>query len=72
MKTPYSFSVLKYIHDVVTGEFVNVGVVLYAPKERFLGAKCTSKYTYITKVFSKVNAPHLKQVVNFLEERLQK
>ena len=28
MKTPYSFSVLRYIHDIVTGEFINVGVVL--------------------------------------------
>jgi hypothetical protein len=29
MKTPYSFSVLRYIHDVVTGEFINVGVALF-------------------------------------------
>ena len=35
MKIPYSFSVLRYIHDVVTGEFANVGVVLFAPGQVF-------------------------------------
>ncbi len=36
MKTPYSFVTLHYVHDVVTGEFANVGVVLYAPEQRLL------------------------------------
>lgn len=27
----YSYTVLRYIHDVMTGEFVNVGVVLFVP-----------------------------------------
>lgn len=26
-RRPYSYSVLRYVHDVVTGEFVNVGIV---------------------------------------------
>ncbi len=30
-RRPYSYSVLRYIHDVVTGEFVNVGLVMIAP-----------------------------------------
>lgn len=30
-RRPYSYSVLRYIHDVVTGEFVNVGLVFLAP-----------------------------------------
>jgi len=31
-KRPYSYAVMRYIHDVVTGEFVNVGLLLYAPR----------------------------------------
>ena len=31
MKTAYSFVVLRYVHDVMIGEFVNIGVTLYAP-----------------------------------------
>lgn len=33
-RRPYSYSVLRYIHDVVTGEFVNVGLVFFAPGQR--------------------------------------
>jgi hypothetical protein len=29
-RRPYSYSVLRYVHDIVTGEFVNVGLVLVA------------------------------------------
>jgi len=27
----YSYSILRYVHDVVTGEFVNIGIVFFAP-----------------------------------------
>lgn len=30
-KRRFSFSVLKYVHDALTGEFVNVGVIAYFP-----------------------------------------
>lgn len=30
-RRPYSYTVLRYVHDIVTGEFVNVGIVLSAP-----------------------------------------
>jgi hypothetical protein len=30
-RRPYSYSVLRYVHDIVTGEFVNVGIVFFAP-----------------------------------------
>ena len=28
----YTYAVLRYVHDVTSGEFVNVGVALYAPQ----------------------------------------
>ena len=71
MKTPYSFSVLRYIHDIVTGEFINVGVVLYAPKVRFLSAICTSRYGRLTKMFSNVNGDHFRQVSRYIQARLE-
>ncbi len=30
-RRPYSYSVLRYVHDIVTGEFINVGIVFLAP-----------------------------------------
>jgi hypothetical protein len=38
MKATYSFVVLQYAHDVVSGEFVNVGVAVYAPEAKYIGA----------------------------------
>src|SRR5262249_23705839 len=35
-KQPYHYVILRYVHDVMTSEFVNVGVVVYAPEERAL------------------------------------
>lgn len=71
MKTPYSFTVLRYIHDIVTGEFVNIGVVLYAPKARFLSAICTSRYGRLSRMFCEVNGEHFKQVVRYIQATLE-
>jgi hypothetical protein len=71
MKIPYSFSVLRYLHDIVTGEFINVGVVLYAPKARFLSAICTSRYGRLSKMFSNVNGDHFRQVSRYIQARLE-
>lgn len=30
-RRPYSYTVLRYVHDPLAGEFINVGVVLFAP-----------------------------------------
>ena len=30
---PYSFTILRYVHDVVAGESLNVGVVVYNSTE---------------------------------------
>ena len=71
MKISYSFSVLRYIHDIVTGEFINVGVVLYASKARFLSAICTPRYGRLSKMFSNVNGDHFRQVSRYIQARLE-
>ena len=42
-KQAYSYTVLRYIHDVVSGEVLNVGVVMHAPAIGFL--KCRTRKT---------------------------
>lgn len=71
MKTPYSFSILRYIHDIVSGEFINVGVVLYAPKARFLSALCTSRYGRLSKMFSGISGDHFRLVSRYIQARLE-
>ncbi len=31
MKTAYTYTLLRYVHDFASGEFANVGVVVEAP-----------------------------------------
>ncbi len=64
----YSFSVLRYIHDGVTGEFVNIGVAVYSGDASFLQAKCTTQYGRITRMFSRIDGEQFKQLVRYIEE----
>ncbi len=71
MKTAYSFSILRYIHDIVTGEFINIGVVLYAPQARYLSAICTSKYTRLKNMFLTVDGAHYRQMMRYIQAKLE-
>jgi len=66
MKTPYTFSVLRYIHDVVSGEFVNVGVALYAPEVRFLSISCVSTYSRPSNFFGGIEGEHFKRMMRHI------
>jgi Protein of unknown function (DUF3037) len=54
MKT-YQYQLLRYTHDLVTGEFVNVGVVVFEPQTGFLKSKMIAKFGRITQFYSEVN-----------------
>ena len=65
---PYSFCVLRYIHDGVTGEFVNIGVALFSADVPYLKSKCTIQYGRITRVFDRIDGDRFKQNVRYIEE----
>ena len=45
----YSYTILRYVHDVMSGEFVNAGVVLHAPSG--LKSKFRTTYGRVASVF---------------------
>ncbi len=51
----YQYQILRYVHDQFTGEFGNLGVVMYAPKNRFLKCKVVSKYARLSSFFGEIN-----------------
>jgi hypothetical protein len=69
MRIPYTFTVLRYVHDVVSGEFVNVGVLVYAPRVTFLRIKCDRHYGRLAAFFGKVDHHHFKRVIAQVESR---
>jgi len=70
MKT-YTYCILRYVHDTTTGEFVNVGVALYAPEARYLSAVCRSTYGRLSKVFPGVNPDHFKSLMRHIQRRFE-
>lgn len=71
MKTTYSNITLRYVHDVVTGEFANIGVVLYAPEQRFLEARFTASYERLNAIFLKIDHQHYRALMRYLANRFE-
>lgn len=71
MKTTYSTVTLRYIHDVVTGEFANIGVVLYCPEQRFLEARFTTSYERLNAIFLKIDHLHFRAVIRYMANRFE-
>ena len=68
-KQPYTYTVLRYVHDVGTGEFANVGVVLTSPGARFVDAILRPTHGRLSKMFPGMNGDHFRQVVKHLQAR---
>lgn len=54
-KCAYSYTVLRYVHDVVSGEALNVGVVLHAPSAAFLKVRTRKTIGRLKQVFPDLN-----------------
>ncbi|MCA3069437.1 MAG: DUF3037 domain-containing protein [Rhodocyclaceae bacterium] len=50
-KTAYTYTVLRYVHDIGTGEFLNVGVALLVPECHYVNARCRTTYKRLKDVF---------------------
>lgn len=70
MKTAYTYTLLRYVHDVASGEFANVGVVLFAPDARYAGAICRDTHGRIGKMFPDMNRDGFKPLMRYIESRI--
>ena len=71
MKTAYSYTILRYVHDTATSEFVNVGVVLYAPGMPFAGALCRPTALRVSKIFPGLNVEAFKRLMKQVGNRIE-
>lgn len=67
MNTSYTFTTLRYVHDVVTGEFANIGLLMYAPAVNFLETRFLESFGRLNRFFGAVQSSHLKRVVRHLQ-----
>ncbi len=71
MRIPYSFSVLRYVHDPMTQEFVNIGVAVYSAEAKYLSATCESNYGRISRMFTKIDGNRFREQTRYIQERLR-
>lgn len=70
-KMPYTYTVLRYVHDVTTAEFVNVGVVLHCPKQRYLGTKLRRTHGRFSDLFPDLDASAFRAAMNAIDRALK-
>jgi hypothetical protein len=68
-KIPFQFSILQYIHDTFTGEFLNVGLALYCSNPRYFQAKLLTKYRRLTNTFPSVDGEHYRSYVSSMQTK---
>lgn len=71
MRIPYSFSVLRYVHDPLTQEFVNIGVAVYSKEAKYLSATCESNYGRISRMFTKIDGNRFREQTRYIQEGLR-
>lgn len=69
MRTGYSYTILRYVHDTATGEFANVGVALLAPDVRFAGALFRTTYGRLTRLFPGMDGDAFRGLMRFVQSR---
>jgi hypothetical protein len=71
MKNSYTYSVLRYVHDITTGEFVNVGVALYSREARYASALCRNTYGRLSKAFPGMDGDAFKSLMRYVQSRIE-
>lgn len=67
----FEYQVLRYMPDRVSGEFVNLGVVVLG-SSRTMGVAMTDNTARISEVFPKTNSEYLMELVDHIKWELLK
>jgi hypothetical protein len=67
MKT-YQYQILRFLPDRVTGEFINLGIVVYEPQSKFIKGKFFQKITRASSLFPTVNSRYLASTLKHLQK----
>ena len=68
MKTAFEAVAIRYVHDARNGEFLNIGVVVFAPGAPFAGVRFLSSWGRITAAFSSADAVLLRRIARSFEK----
>ena len=63
----YSYVTLRYFHDAMTGEFLNVGLLLFAPASKSLHVKTRKTMSRVREVFPDLDRPAFTSAMRSVE-----
>ena len=69
--TKFQYQIIRYRHDVSTGEFVNVGLVFFVPSEKLLKVIISNKYKRISDFFNGVSGTAIIRAVKNIENKIK-
>jgi hypothetical protein len=70
-RTPYTYTVLRYVHDLATAEFVNVGVVVHCSSHRFLGVRFRHTHRRLSAMFPNFDSSAFGASMTAIERALK-
>jgi len=71
-RQPYAYSVLRYVHDVATGECVNVGVVVTALDGSFVAGKFRTTFLRIKQLFPSLDGEAFKARMGSIQRAFER
>lgn len=71
-KQSYSYTLLRYVHDPMTAEFVNVGLVVYSPKAKELRVKMRHTYGRLAAAFPDLDRDGFRVAMRRLEREFER
>ncbi|WP_342089444.1 DUF3037 domain-containing protein [Dyadobacter sp. OTU695] len=66
----YQYQIIRYLHDRATGEFINVGVIVYSAEYQYLNCKIISKYGRITSFFPGADGRAILKALRYFEKEI--
>jgi len=63
----YSYVTLRYVHDAMTGEFLNVGLLLFAPSDKTLLARTRKTISRVRDAFPDLDRSAYTKAMNSIE-----
>lgn len=66
----YQYQLLRYVHDQFTGEFANIGIVMYSPEQGNLICKVINRFSRLSEFFTNVNGKFLLQTLKHFEKQI--
>lgn len=66
----FQYAILRYMHDPLTGEFINVGVVIHSKEARYLKLDVNPRYSRLSKTFNEINGTYYRRIVGHLQRQI--